>query len=115
MSGNTFPEHQTALILTALRKVLLRQAKYAISILLTHIFTVSTVLMLVEHWSFGQSLYFTFSATTTIGYGDVVPRSVLGKSLFIWFLAFGIGLMTYMGSIIAELISNQWRIHVETE
>ena len=42
---------------------------------------------LVEGWSIGDALYFTFVTGLTVGYGDIVPRQVLGRVL-----AIGIGL-----------------------
>jgi hypothetical protein len=41
---------------------------------------------LVEGWSVGDSIYFTFITGLTIGYGDIVPRQVLARAL-----AIGIG------------------------
>src|SRR5262249_48366617 len=41
------------------------------------------VIGLVEGWSVGDSLYFTFVTDLTVGYGDLVPRQVLGRALAI--------------------------------
>jgi len=41
----------------------------------------------VEGWSVGDALYFTFVTGLTIGYGDIVPRQALGRAL-----AIGIGI-----------------------
>src|SRR6266436_2712283 len=41
----------------------------------------------VEGWSVGDAIYFTFVTGLTIGYGDLVPRQVLGHAL-----AVGIGI-----------------------
>ena len=40
----------------------------------------------IEGWSVGDALYFTFVTGLTIGYGDVVPRQALARTL-----AIGIG------------------------
>jgi voltage-gated potassium channel len=42
---------------------------------------------LLEGWSVGDSIYFTFVTGLTIGYGDIVPRQALARAL-----AIGIGL-----------------------
>ncbi|HXB77800.1 MAG TPA: potassium channel family protein [Bradyrhizobium sp.] len=42
---------------------------------------------LVEGWSLGDAVYFTFITGLTIGYGDIVPRQALARAL-----AIGIGL-----------------------
>jgi len=41
---------------------------------------------LVEGWSVGDAIYFTFVTGLTIGYGDIVPRQALARVL-----AIGIG------------------------
>jgi ion channel len=41
---------------------------------------------LIEGWSVGDILYFTFITGLTIGYGDIVPRDPLARAL-----AIGIG------------------------
>jgi len=41
---------------------------------------------LIEGWSVGDAVYFTFVTGLTIGYGDIVPRQALGRVL-----AIGIG------------------------
>jgi hypothetical protein len=40
----------------------------------------------VEGWSVGDAVYFTFVTGLTIGYGDIVPRQALARTL-----AIGIG------------------------
>ena len=42
---------------------------------------------IVERWSVGDAVYFTFVTGLTIGYGDVVPRQALARAL-----AVGIGI-----------------------
>jgi Ion channel len=42
---------------------------------------------LLEGWSVGDALYFTFVTGLTIGYGDIVPRQALARVL-----AVGIGI-----------------------
>ena len=42
---------------------------------------------LLEGWSVGDALYFTFVTALTIGYGDIVPRQALARAL-----AVGIGI-----------------------
>jgi len=41
---------------------------------------------LLEGWSVGDAMYFTFITGLTIGYGDIVPRQALSRAL-----AIGIG------------------------
>lgn len=41
------------------------------------------VFMFMEHWSFGNSLYFIFVTLTTIGFGDIVPQN---SEVRFWYL-----------------------------
>jgi hypothetical protein len=38
---------------------------------------------LIEHWSLTESIYFAFVSGLTIGYGDLAPKSLLGRVLAI--------------------------------
>jgi Ion channel len=38
---------------------------------------------LLEGWSFGDAVYFTFVTGLTIGYGDLVPRQAFARALSI--------------------------------
>jgi hypothetical protein len=44
---------------------------------------VGTVIGWIEGWSWGNALYFTFVTGLTIGYGDLVPHSMLSRLLTI--------------------------------
>ena len=45
---------------------------------------------LVEGWSLGESLYFSFVTGLTIGYGDLVPKHALSRFLAVVIGATGI-------------------------
>lgn len=53
---------------------------------------------LIEKWPWGDSLYFTFITGLTIGYGDFVPRTVVGRFLAI---LIGIGGILLTGLVAA--------------
>ncbi|MFH0836311.1 MAG: potassium channel family protein [Candidatus Micrarchaeota archaeon] len=54
----------------------------------------------IEDWSFTDSMYFSASTLTTVGYGDLVPRTQLGKLVSIPFMFFGVGVILYSISIV---------------
>ena len=54
--------------------------------LLVLMIALGLVIGLRERWSIGDSIYFAFVSGLTIGYGDLVPKTVLTRTL-----AMGIG------------------------
>ena len=60
-----------------------------------------------------EALVFCFGAITTMG-SPFVLSTRGGRIIFLGAILMAMGLLIYLGSIIAELLSNQWRIHVET-
>jgi hypothetical protein len=49
-----------------------------------------------------------------IGFGDVTPRTIVGRNVFLGFVLVGVGILTFLLSITAEILSNQWRLHIES-
>lgn len=47
----------------------------------------SGLMAFAECWSFGTALYFTVSTLSTVGYGDVVPTTDVGKTITTLFIA----------------------------
>ena len=60
---------------------------------------------LVEGWSIGEAMYFTFVTGLTIGYGDIVPRQALARAL-----AIGIGVCgLFLTGVIAAIAVHAMR------
>src|SRR3954447_269455 len=86
----------------------------------THVLLiVSTVVVLTgmvfysaqEGWSLLDSLYFTVTTLTTIGYGDFHPLTPLGKIFTIMYVLVGIGLVattiaTLAGAVVKERLES---------
>lgn len=66
------------------------------------IFTGIFIFWRVEHWSYIDAFYFSVITLTTIGYGDVVPKTEIGKVLAALFALIGVGIFLFCVSIIAE-------------
>src|SRR5689334_7374957 len=54
-----------------------------LSIILAVQIALGLLIGLIEGWSVGDSVYFTFVTGLTIGYGDLLPRQTLARTLAI--------------------------------
>jgi voltage-gated potassium channel len=57
--------------------------------------TGTVVFHLLEGWSIVDSLYASAQTLTTVGFGDVVPRTVAGRVFATWFMILGVGIVLY--------------------
>lgn len=78
----------------------IRRQFQLLSIAAIIVICVGTVFMhIVEKLSWVDSLYFSIVSLTTVGYGDIVPTTTVGKLFVCAYLIIGIG-------IIAAFVSN---------
>ena len=63
-------------------------------------------LMIIEKANLLDAFYMTVITVTTVGYGEAVPLSRLGKIFIIVYLICGIGLFTYGASLLGQWIVN---------
>jgi voltage-gated potassium channel len=86
----------------------LKQLKAGAFILLITLVTGSIGFMIIEHWSFLDSIYMTFITITTTGFEEVHPLTHSGRIFTIILLVMGIGSIAYTGGRAAQLlIENQ--------
>ena len=57
---------------------------------------------MLEEWTLIDSFYFTGVTLSTIGYGDLVPKTELGKLFTVFFSFSAIGIAFYCISVLAE-------------
>ena len=60
-----------------------------------------------EGWRYLDSLYFTAITVTTIGYGDFVPQTGLGKMFTVFFVFLGISMVFAFFSIVGKYIAEK--------
>jgi voltage-gated potassium channel len=69
---------------------------------------ISTVgMMLIEHLSFVDAIYYTIVTIATVGFGDVTPVSTGGKIFSIFIILFGIGSFITLLTSIVEWLSQR--------
>ena len=56
----------------------------------------------VEGWRFIDALYFSVATLTTVGYGDLAPRTDLGKVFTVLYLLLGLGAVAAFVTGLAE-------------
>uniref|UniRef100_A0A1I7XM54 Ion_trans_2 domain-containing protein n=1 Tax=Heterorhabditis bacteriophora TaxID=37862 RepID=A0A1I7XM54_HETBA len=64
-------------------------------------------------WSFGSSIFFSWTAITTIGYGHIVPRTNAGRIAIIFYALFGIPLILVTIADMGRFLSDVSEIHTQ--
>ncbi len=88
----------------------MRMLKYfllPIIIFITLLLIGASVYQRIEGWGYLDSLYFTVITATTIGYGDMYPRTDAGKIFTIFFAFLGIGMALYFFSLAGRYLSRK--------
>ncbi|KAJ5798009.1 uncharacterized protein N7503_007305 [Penicillium pulvis] len=57
-----------------------------------------------QAWSYFEALYFAYTTLLTIGYGDIYPRSSLGKAFFVFWSLLAVPTITILISSIGDTI-----------
>ena len=77
---------------TFFRAMAMPEARAPISAAFALIATGTVFYMLIEDWTFVDSLYFSVTTLTTVGFGNPAPSTDLGKIFTVFFVIGGVGI-----------------------
>ncbi|KAI3642398.1 hypothetical protein MP228_011953 [Amoeboaphelidium protococcarum] len=98
------------IVMQALKRALIRRFELLLIIVSVYWIVFCVSMMLAESWNFLDSFHYVYVTVTTIGLGDMKPATFYGKVSFMSHLLVGLPLITYFGSLTAELLSIQYRL-----
>ena len=78
-----------------------RRLTYIIIVIVAILFGSATFYHYIENWRYIDALYFSAATMTTVGYGDITPKTDAGKIFTIIFVFAGVGIALYGLSLIA--------------
>lgn len=79
-----------------------RRLVYVFVMIMLLLFGGATFYHYVEKWSYIDAVYFTAATMTTVGYGDITPKTFSGKLFTIPFVFAGVAIALYGLSLIAS-------------
>ena len=107
---------------------LLRRSLYAsrhkvgvfLMMVLTSVLVISAAMYLIEgpengFTSIPRSLYWTIVTLTTVGYGDITPRTPLGQTLAAFVMLLGYSIIAVPTGIVTAEITEQKRLGISTQ
>lgn len=79
-----------------------RRIIYILIVIMLFLFGGATFYHYVEKWRYIDALYFASATMTTVGYGDITPKTDAGKIFTIFYVFAGVGLALYGLSLLAS-------------
>ncbi len=79
-----------------------RKLGYVVIILLIVLFGGATFYHYAEKWNYIDALYFSAATMTTVGYGDITPKTNAGKLFTVVYVFLGVAIALYGLSILAS-------------
>ncbi len=91
-------------ILPALSKIIRRRLLYASAAIVSAISFGATGFYLIEGFSALDSIYLATETVTTVGYGDIAPKTPTGRIFAILFMLIGGGTVLYSLTVLAQAV-----------
>ncbi len=89
-----------------------RRLLYVAILMLILFFGSATFYHRVEKWRYIDAMYFSAATMTTVGYGDITPKTDGGKLFTIFFVFMGVGIalygLTLMATHFVEIREEFW-------
>jgi hypothetical protein len=71
--------------------------------------------MTTDKWTFWSSVYFCYITFTTVGYGDMTPKTPAGRSIFVFWALLGVATMTILISVLLEAYTERYKSIIKSE
>jgi len=82
-------------------------------VILFFIFLGVVVFSAIESWSIVDSLYFTVSTMTTVGFGDIVPTHDTSKLLATFYMMLTVPLILISVGLVTEVVHDNLQKRIE--
>lgn len=68
-----------------------------------------------EHWSYIDSFYFCVVTSATVGYGDLVPKTDLGKLFTSFYILLSVGVIAAFASSFVKVRGSKMKAKAESK